>query len=84
MKESGIGRENGVEALHACKFHHAILYLPCSIFSAHRLSFYCSPYLPVIRTDSQSKSIIVNIAPPEESRVKDDWFAENEEEKRYG
>ncbi|EIM87936.1 aldehyde dehydrogenase [Stereum hirsutum FP-91666 SS1] len=51
MKESGIGRENGVEALHAY---------------------------------SQSKSTIVNIAPPEESRVKDDWFAESAEGKRYG
>ncbi|KAH9943279.1 aldehyde dehydrogenase [Epithele typhae] len=50
MKESGVGRENGVEA-----------------FEAY----------------TQSKSIIVNTAYPEESRA-GDWFAEDEEEKRYG
>ncbi|KAL4076175.1 aldehyde dehydrogenase domain-containing protein [Scleroderma citrinum] len=51
MKESGIGRENGVEALEAY---------------------------------SQSKSIVVNIATTEESRVQDDWFAESGNSKRYG
>lgn len=49
MKESGIGRENGMEALEAY---------------------------------SQSKSIIVNVAPPDESRQTDDWFSG--EQKRYG
>ncbi|KAF5358910.1 hypothetical protein D9758_004804 [Tetrapyrgos nigripes] len=51
MKESGIGRENGLEA-----------------FEAY----------------SQSKSTIVNIAPVEESRQSDDWFAEVAEGRRYG
>jgi len=51
MKESGIGRENGPEALEAY---------------------------------SQSKSIIVNVAPPEESRQTDDWFADSGEQRRYG
>ncbi|THH30690.1 hypothetical protein EUX98_g3489 [Antrodiella citrinella] len=62
MKDSGIGRENGMEA-----------------FEAY----------------SQSKSTIVNIATPEETRTVQDWFAEEEEEtetvggqpaepKRYG
>ncbi|KAF7352552.1 Aldehyde dehydrogenase [Mycena venus] len=51
MKESGIGRENGIEA-----------------FESY----------------SQSKSTIVNIAPPNESRTTDDWFAESAERKRYG
>lgn len=37
-----------------------------------------------VGVDSQSKSTIVNIAPPEESRVTDDWFADTTEEKRYG
>ncbi|KAG1755474.1 aldehyde dehydrogenase domain-containing protein [Suillus lakei] len=49
MKESGIGRENGIEALEAY---------------------------------SQSKSIIVNVASPDESRQTDDWFSG--EQKRYG
>ncbi|TFY77059.1 hypothetical protein EWM64_g6955 [Hericium alpestre] len=51
MKESGIGRENGIEALEAY---------------------------------SQSKSVTVNTAAPEESRVKDDWFSEQPNGKRYG
>ncbi|TDL29212.1 aldehyde dehydrogenase [Rickenella mellea] len=52
MKESGIGRENGVEA-----------------FEAY----------------TQSKSTIVNVAPAEESRVIDDWFADAGDAKaRYG
>ncbi|KAK7061971.1 aldehyde dehydrogenase [Favolaschia claudopus] len=51
MKESGIGRENGIEA-----------------FESY----------------SQSKSTIVNIAAPSESREADDWFAEDAQEKRYG
>ncbi|KAJ3560435.1 hypothetical protein NP233_g10840 [Leucocoprinus birnbaumii] len=51
MKESGIGRENGLEAFHAY---------------------------------SQSKSTIVNIAPPEETRSTDDWFSDSPEGKRYG
>ncbi|KAF7970782.1 hypothetical protein HWV62_23054 [Athelia sp. TMB] len=51
MKESGIGRENGVEAYNAY---------------------------------SQSKSTIVNIAPAEETRKTDDWFAEVGAAQRYG
>ncbi|KAJ7094516.1 aldehyde dehydrogenase [Mycena belliarum] len=51
MKESGIGRENGIEA-----------------FESY----------------SQSKSVIVNIAPAVESRQTDDWFAEDAEGRRYG
>ncbi|KAG8883062.1 hypothetical protein FRB97_007327 [Tulasnella sp. 331] len=51
MKESGIGRENGIEALESY---------------------------------SQSKSTIINTASPEETRIKDDWFAGDVEEKRYG
>jgi len=51
MKESGIGRENGIEA-----------------FESY----------------SQSKSVIMNIAPAVESRVTDDWFAEDAEGRRYG
>ncbi|KAF9268190.1 aldehyde dehydrogenase [Marasmius fiardii PR-910] len=51
MKESGIGRENGLEA-----------------FEAY----------------SQSKSTIVNIATADETREKDDWFADSSEPRRYG
>ncbi|KAI0722792.1 aldehyde dehydrogenase [Earliella scabrosa] len=51
MKESGIGRENGLEA-----------------FEAY----------------TQSKSTIVNIASAEDTRTQQDWFAEDEGEKRYG
>lgn len=51
MKESGIGRENGIEALHAY---------------------------------SQSKSTIVNINTPKTTRSQDDWFAEEEGDRRYG
>jgi hypothetical protein len=41
----------------------------------NRLTFYL---------DSQSKSVIMNIAPAVESRVTDDWFAEDAEGRRYG
>ncbi|KAF5322811.1 hypothetical protein D9619_000478 [Psilocybe cf. subviscida] len=51
MKESGIGRENGLEA-----------------FAAY----------------TQSKSTIVNIASPDETRKTDDWFADSDDVKRYG
>lgn len=34
--------------------------------------------------DSQSKSTIVNIASVEETRAKQDWFAEDLEDTRYG
>lgn len=34
--------------------------------------------------DSQSKSTIVNIAPAEETRKTDDWFAEVGAAQRYG
>ncbi|KAJ3847353.1 aldehyde dehydrogenase domain-containing protein [Lentinula lateritia] len=51
MKESGIGRENGLEA-----------------FEAY----------------TQSKSTIVNLASSEETRIADDWFAEGNEDRRYG
>ena len=70
MKESGIGRENGVEALEACKWpFHDMLSFPLTPFSV----------------DSQSKSTIINIAPVEETRTVQDWFAEEDDtEKRYG
>ncbi|KAF9450137.1 aldehyde dehydrogenase [Macrolepiota fuliginosa MF-IS2] len=51
MKDSGIGRENGLEA-----------------FESY----------------SQTKSTIVNIAPPDETRSLDDWFSDSPEGKRYG
>ncbi|KAG9317385.1 Aldehyde/histidinol dehydrogenase [Chiua virens] len=51
MKDSGIGRENGLEA-----------------FEAY----------------TQSKSVILNTATAEESRVTDDWFANDSDVKRYG
>ncbi|KAI0310157.1 aldehyde dehydrogenase [Amylostereum chailletii] len=51
MKESGIGRENGVEAFHAY---------------------------------SQSKSVIINTSTVEETRTRDDWFAEGTGARRYG
>jgi len=51
MKESGIGRENGVEA-----------------FESY----------------SQTKSVVVNTASAEESRVTQDWFAADGEDARYG
>ena len=34
--------------------------------------------------DSQSKSTIVNIASPEETRQTDDWFSDVVEDRRYG
>ena len=70
MKESGIGRENGIEAFEACK---------SSILSKNEkkpLNYY---YL-----DSQSKSTIVNIASPDETRQTDDWFSDVVEGRRYG
>jgi len=52
MKDSGIGRENGLEAYESY---------------------------------SQSKSIIVNIASAESTRVTDDWFTDEESmDRRYG
>ena len=70
MKESGIGRENGLEALESCKryFH-----------STHSL-----PGSSVLFPDSQSKSTVVNIASVEETRATHDWFAEDVEGPRYG
>lgn len=37
-----------------------------------------------VRTDTQTKSTIINIATMEETREVQDWFAETEEPKRYG
>ncbi|KAI5118774.1 hypothetical protein M0805_005655 [Coniferiporia weirii] len=51
MKQSGMGRENGIEAYESY---------------------------------SQSKSVVVNIASAEESRISGDWFSEEGEAKRYG
>jgi len=43
------------------------------------------PGLTVTPTlDSQSKSTIVNIASVEETRARQDWFAEDVEDARYG
>jgi hypothetical protein len=69
MKESGIGRENGIEAFEACK----------SPIPSHKKNSLNHCYL-----DSQSKSTIVNIASPEETRQTDDWFADVVEGRRYG
>lgn len=70
MKESGIGRENGMEA-----------YLACTFFfqkSCHQDTY-------DRKTDTQSKSTIVNIASPEVMRECDDWFVDDlDEERRYG
>lgn len=68
MKESGIGRENGLEAFNACEC--------CSRAGLIERSLQTS--------DSQSKSTIVNIASSEESRTADDWFADSGDTKRYG
>lgn len=82
MKESGIGRENGVEAYESCQsksqsitsFLHDIL----TGTGTPRFSNICT-------TDSQSKSTIVNIASPLTTRQTDDWFAEEENaDRRYG
>jgi hypothetical protein len=69
MKESGIGRENGVEAFNACASQ---FYSLCAIRNLHPL------------VDSQTKSTIVNFAPAEEMRSSDDWFSDSPEGKRYG
>ena len=68
MKDSGIGRENGIEAYESCMSDSILT-------GTDHLSSY---------TDSQSKSTIVNISDPEVTRTADDWFAENAEDKRYG
>jgi hypothetical protein len=67
MKESGIGRENGIESFEACK----------SLFHPKKLGL-------IFLSDSQSKSTIVNIASPEETRQTDDWFSNIVEGRRYG
>lgn len=70
MKESGIGRENGIEALESCRC--------CPIAPiASRLT-------SALTLDSQSKSTIVNIASVGETRATHDWFAEDVEGARYG
>jgi hypothetical protein len=68
MKESGIGRENGIEALEACM-------LP---FTSSK------PRLKRFNLDSQSKSTVVNIATSTATRQSDDWFADDVDGKRYG
>jgi len=73
MKESGIGRENGVEAFEACEF------VPKPVgWKLFRLRGRTR------HTDSQSKSTIVNIAHAEETLEHDDWFGDEVEGKRYG
>lgn len=74
MKESGIGRENGLEALEACERTPS---LSRAVAHSSRRTRFCF-------TDSQSKSTIVNISTAEESRKRDDWFAEGAAAKRYG
>ena len=72
MKESGIGRENGLEAFEACTF--AASCVECRAEADRDCT-----------TDTQSKSTIVNIATVQETRSVQDWFAEEDEtEKRYG
>ena len=73
MKESGIGRENGVEAFEACKSAPEPVEL--KLFGLRG----CTRH-----TDSQSKSTIVNIAPTKETLKHDDWFGDEAENKRYG
>jgi hypothetical protein len=70
MKESGIGRENGIEAFEACK---------SPIASNNK-----KKSLNYNNLDSQSKSTIVNVASPEETRQTDDWFSDVVEGRRYG
>ena len=72
MKESGIGRENGMEALEQCQFQ------------LRRLSILLNCLLSVA-SDSQTKSVIVNTATTEEICKKEDWFAETAQSNtRYG
>lgn len=73
MKESGIGRENGLEAFAACTCYA----YPNQGIIVNQVDVFLSP-------DTQSKSTIVNIASPEETRKTDDWFADSDEVKRYG
>jgi hypothetical protein len=70
MKESGIGRENGVEAFEACKSIPEQCHGSCLVYG--------------VGPDSQSKSTIVNIASANETREHDDWFGDEAENKRYG
>ncbi len=73
MKESGIGRENGVEAFEACKFvPEPVEWMLFGLRGRTR------------HTDSQSKSTIVNVAPTKETLEHDDWFGDEAENKRYG
>ncbi len=73
MKESGIGRENGIEAFEACK----------SVRTHHEMSTMFN-LRAHFHADSQSKSTIVNTATVEETREQDDWFGGEAENKRYG
>ncbi|KAG8831166.1 hypothetical protein FRC17_003552 [Serendipita sp. 399] len=66
LKESGIGRENGIEAYESSP--------PAEGWSADGW----------IAVDSQSKSIIVNIASMDDAREKEDWFNEHGAGRRYG
>lgn len=72
MKESGIGRENGIEAFGACR----------SVPELARQNIF--QWLTIHHADSQSKSTIVNTASAEETRKHDDWFGDEVENKRYG
>ena len=75
MKESGIGRENGLEAYESCMCLDPRSFFRCVV----------SQVLQNAVLDSQSKSIIVNIASAESTRVTDDWFADEQEiDRRYG
>lgn len=69
MKESGIGRENGIEAYNACEL----------LTTSRRVLVMAECYV-----DTQSKSTIINIASTDETRNSDDWFGESIEAKRYG
>jgi len=73
MKESGIGRENGLEAFHACTLFFYLFGLSSA------------PHKPIF-ADTQSKSTIVNIASVDETRQNDDWFADSSDgsPRRYG
>jgi hypothetical protein len=70
MKESGIGRENGVEAFESCEFRIQIRIQGLIVGS-------CG-------IDTQSKSTIINTSTADDMSEKEDWFADTEGEKRYG
>lgn len=70
MKDSGIGRENGVEAYHAYSTTKSESFLP-STHGNWLILFVLEP------------GVIMNTASEEETRATDDWFGEKKDT-RYG